>query len=105
MKVFVPESVDNLERGKSSKEPSDRHHTDIDDIEVKHLWMFREMNIVREDIETIWEEYEPENEKYPSQNSNPLDRKSSKEIWQKGEYEVPNKSEIIRSTSDVHTND
>ena len=82
VKMFVQESMNNLKGSKTRKQSSNRHHTDVDNIKMEHLWMLREVNIVGENIETIREKDKPEYKKYPSQDSYSLYSESSKKIRQ-----------------------
>jgi len=80
MKLLVPIGMEDFEGCKSTDNPSNCHHRDIDDIKMKHFWMFPKMNKISPEVETIWKKYKPE--KYISivEDSAFLNCESSKKI-------------------------
>lgn len=80
VEFLIPIGMEDFERSKSTDNPSNCHHRDIDDIKMKHFWMFSKMNKISPEIETIREKYKPE--KYISivEDSVFLNCESSKKI-------------------------
>lgn len=103
--MTVPIGMQHFQWGKSRNQSRNRHHPDINNIEMKHCSVLVEMDKIGPDIETIREKEKPEKEKYTLPPSRISHRKECKKIWNQSEDEIPDESTEFRRAREKYSND